>query len=59
MIGPIVGMVILVNTGNPPYPPGDSALTIRAIVYPPIDLRAGCPSAGVGGSSYRPPPRLN
>ena len=41
MIGPTVGMVILVNRGNPPYPSDDSALTIRADFYPPINLRAG------------------
>jgi len=39
MIGPTVGMVILVNTGNRPYPKDDSALTIRADFYPPIALR--------------------
>ena len=41
MIGPTVGMVILVNTGNPPYPPDDSALTIRAIFIRPLLSGAG------------------
>jgi len=56
MIGPTVGMVILVNRGNPPYPPDDSALTIRADFYPSIDHGRGRGTRGGGGPcSYSPP----